>query len=337
MHIVSVNREVNPPGETRRLTHEQVWKGLVLKAEYAVPFVPAIESCEILDRWAGGLVREVSIGGRKRQERITFTEPDKVRFDRVDSAEWSTYVISQTNRGLLLTVSRGVVAQVEAPDSPEGKQRGEIELADAMQALADTLATIRRILGGELSAHGGPGWCQPMEDHADAPGSESDRSARLTEDSGTDSIGSASRREVACYAKLVALLHPNGLVCPRCSASDRLGIHRRHRGSVVDYQCGRCRRVFNAWTGTVFQGMHRTPAQILQILRGIADGIPTARLARFVSCDRKHLRELRQRLEQRAPSLLDPGLLADTRIEEEETAPKSDDESQLGERGPDRC
>jgi transposase-like protein len=137
--------------------------------------------------------------------------------------------------------------------------------------------------------------------------------------------------EETCCAKLVALLHPGGLLCPRCSAADRLGIHRRHRGSVVDYQCGRCRRVFNAWTGTVFQGMQRPPSQILRILRGFAAGIPTARLAKELFCDRKHLRELRQRLEQKAPSLLDPGLLSDTRVEEHETAPKSEDESHRGE------
>ncbi len=30
----------------------------------------------------------------------------------------------------------------------------------------------------------------------------------------------------ACYARLVALLHPDGLACPRCGAADRLGVHR---------------------------------------------------------------------------------------------------------------
>jgi transposase-like protein len=126
--------------------------------------------------------------------------------------------------------------------------------------------------------------------------------------------------EHACKAKLIAILHPGGLHCPRCGAADRLGIHRRHRGYVVDYQCGNCRRVFNAWTGTVLQRMQRRPSQILQILRGFAGGISTAQLARTLSCDRKHLRELRRRLEQNAPSLLDPGLLADTRVVDDETA-----------------
>lgn len=33
--------------------------------------------------------------------------------------------------------------------------------------------------------------------------------------------------EDACYTKLVELLHPDGLACPRCTERQRLGIHRR--------------------------------------------------------------------------------------------------------------
>ena len=56
--------------------------------------------------------------------------------------------------------------------------------------------------------------------------------------------------EGACYTKLLELLHPAGLACPQCGEAHRLGIHRRHRDPVLDYQCGACGRVFNAWTGT---------------------------------------------------------------------------------------
>ena len=35
--------------------------------------------------------------------------------------------------------------------------------------------------------------------------------------------------EDACYTKLVELLHPDGLACPRCGERQRLGIHRCHR------------------------------------------------------------------------------------------------------------
>lgn len=117
--------------------------------------------------------------------------------------------------------------------------------------------------------------------------------------------------EDACYAKLVDLLHPDGLACPRCGARDRLGVHRRHRAPVLDYQCGSCGRVFNAWTGTTLHGMQRRPSQILLILRGIAQGATTARLARELGCDRMKLLGLRHRLQEHALLGLDRNPLGD--------------------------
>lgn len=124
--------------------------------------------------------------------------------------------------------------------------------------------------------------------------------------------------EDACYAWLVDLLHPGGLACPRCGQPDRLCVHRRHRAPVLDYQCGDCRRVFNAWTGTVLQGMRRTPSQVVLILRGIAQGVPTAQLARELGCDRMHLLGLRHRLQDQARRWADRNPLGDARVEADE-------------------
>ena len=122
----------------------------------------------------------------------------------------------------------------------------------------------------------------------------------------------------ACYDRLVELLHPGGLACPRCGADDRLGIHRRHRDPVIDYQCGHCGRVFNAFTATPLQGIRRSPAQLLLIVRGIAKAAPTAELARELGCDRKHLLELRHRLQDNAALRLDRNPLGDTVVEADE-------------------
>jgi transposase-like protein len=110
--------------------------------------------------------------------------------------------------------------------------------------------------------------------------------------------------EQACYEKLVKLLHPKGLRCPRCGRDDRMRVHRRHRDPVFDYRCGRCGRVFNAWTGTQFQKSHRRPSEILLILRGISQGQTTAGLARELKGSRGHLLELRHRLQARTASVI---------------------------------
>jgi transposase-like protein len=106
--------------------------------------------------------------------------------------------------------------------------------------------------------------------------------------------------EDACYAKLVGWLHPDGLACPRCGARDGLGVHHRHRAPVLDYRCAVCRRVFNAFTGTALQGTKRRSVELVLILRGIAQGVPTARLARELDCDRKELLDFRHRLQHAA-------------------------------------
>jgi len=124
--------------------------------------------------------------------------------------------------------------------------------------------------------------------------------------------------EDACYTKLVDLLHPDGLACPRCSERQHLGVHRRHRAPVVDYQCGGCGRVFNAFTGTSLQGTHRRPSQLLMILRGVAQGTPTAQLARELGCDRMELLALRHRLQERARLHLDRNPLDDAVVEADE-------------------
>jgi hypothetical protein len=63
---------------------------------------------------------------------------------------------------------------------------------------------------------------------------------------------------------------------------------------VLDYRRKACGRVFNAFTGTALAGTHRSPAVVMLILRGFAQSVPTAQLARELGCDRKHLLELRR-------------------------------------------
>jgi transposase-like protein len=103
----------------------------------------------------------------------------------------------------------------------------------------------------------------------------------------------------ACYQFLVRTLHPDGLRCPRCGQDKGLWVHDRHRTPVHDFRC-RCGAVFNAYTATPLPKTHRTPPQLVLILRGIWQGTPTARLARELGCDRKHLLGLRHRLQDLA-------------------------------------
>jgi hypothetical protein len=122
----------------------------------------------------------------------------------------------------------------------------------------------------------------------------------------------------ACYAKLLGLLHPTGLACPSCQAGEHLRVHRRHRAPALDHRGTACGRVFNAFTGTGLEGTHRRPAEILLILRGFAQGVPAAQRARELGCDRKHLLELRRRMQADAERWLDRNPLGDAVVEADE-------------------
>ena len=75
---------------------------------------------------------------------------------------------------------------------------------------------------------------------------------------------------------------------------------------------------FNAFTGTALAGTHRTPAEIVLAVRGFAQGVPTAQLARELGCDRKHLLELSRDVQAKAERWLDRNPLVDQVVEADE-------------------
>jgi transposase-like protein len=124
--------------------------------------------------------------------------------------------------------------------------------------------------------------------------------------------------EDACFAKLLGWLHPDGLACPRCGTRDGLHVHRRHRAPLLDYRCSACRRVFNAFTGTALHGTKRRPVELVLIVRGFAQGVPTAQLARELGCDRAELLDFRHRLQEAACRGLDRTPSGDRVLEADE-------------------
>ncbi len=124
--------------------------------------------------------------------------------------------------------------------------------------------------------------------------------------------------ENACYQFLIDIFHPQGLHCPRCQTQEGLQIQNYYRDLILNYRCTQCRRVFNAWTGTLFQGTHWRPTQRVLILRGFTQGVSTAQLARELSCSRRPLLDLRHKFQAQAQSNLDRKPLEDDHVEADE-------------------
>ena len=87
---------------------------------------------------------------------------------------------------------------------------------------------------------------------------------------------------------------------------------------MLDYRCGQCRRVFNAFTGTVFQKTPSHSSELVLILCGIAQGVPTAKLARELKVNRPHLLLMRHKLQANSQARLDRTALPDTEVEADE-------------------
>jgi transposase-like protein len=113
--------------------------------------------------------------------------------------------------------------------------------------------------------------------------------------------------EQACYDFLLHVLHPDGLRCPQGHPLPAAqAAHDRHRAPILDYRCRICGAVFNLFTGTIWTKTHYRCSTIVQILRGIAQGVPTKHLAAELGIDRGQLLERRHRIQALVAQHLSP-------------------------------
>ncbi|MBB5399014.1 SRPBCC family protein [Paraburkholderia sp. BR13439] len=84
-HLIQINDPLNPLVES--MTREQLWEGLVLRAEQPQLFVMGLDSCTILSRDGNVLERELHYGQATVRDRVTLQESDSVRYDILPTAE----------------------------------------------------------------------------------------------------------------------------------------------------------------------------------------------------------------------------------------------------------
>ncbi|WP_414442605.1 SRPBCC family protein [Burkholderia sp. 22PA0106] len=78
-HLIQINAMDNPMLPT--LTRDQLWEGLVLRAEQPQLFVIGLDDCKISDRTDTTLERELHFGQATIRDRVTFTPNHQVRYD----------------------------------------------------------------------------------------------------------------------------------------------------------------------------------------------------------------------------------------------------------------
>lgn len=78
-HLVEINDPMNPLIDT--LTREQLWRGLVLRAEQPTMFIPHLDHCEILERGAGTMKRRLTFGELVIEDQVHLTPLQEVRYE----------------------------------------------------------------------------------------------------------------------------------------------------------------------------------------------------------------------------------------------------------------
>jgi transposase-like protein len=119
-----------------------------------------------------------------------------------------------------------------------------------------------------------------------------------------------------CTLWLERHLPPQGLTCPHCGPPDKR-VFRAH-GHFPAYRCRACHGYYTLLTGTIFAKTRQRPATLVLLLRGIAKGEPTARLARELGGSRKQLHTLRRRIQANLNATAPTGVMPGTAFEADE-------------------
>ena len=122
--------------------------------------------------------------------------------------------------------------------------------------------------------------------------------------------------DATCLAWLEQFIHPNGFVCPHCGSPDRRLFVRRQ--AFPGYRCRACDRYYTLVTNTALEKTRQRPATLVLLLRVIAKGEPSARLAGELHISRKQLSSLRLRVQHNVGEPAPTDVMTGTEFEADE-------------------
>lgn len=84
-HLVIVNEPTDPL--IADLSREELWFGLLCRAENPRPFLPGLDSCTIVERGENTLIRDLRFGKLLIRDRVELRPMDCVRFESERTSE----------------------------------------------------------------------------------------------------------------------------------------------------------------------------------------------------------------------------------------------------------
>lgn len=145
-HLVVINDPADPAlGE---LTREELWFGLLCRAEDPRAFLPGLETCTIVERRDTQLVRELKFGTAVIRDRVTLAPMESVCFESAPTESHAggslTIAIEEPAPGQLVLRFRYLTTLPDEAGSPD---RAYVEYVKSAyhQSDLDTVRVIRMI------------------------------------------------------------------------------------------------------------------------------------------------------------------------------------------------
>jgi len=145
-HLIQINDPFNPLIDP--LSREQLWRGLVLRAENPLLFVMALDRFEIVERGENALTRVLHFGELRLRDRVSFSPMQQVRYEVEATGDSPAATLAMTIeepepdqlfvRFDYETLRRDETAPLEAFYGSFAKQA-------YVEADIDTIGTIRRL------------------------------------------------------------------------------------------------------------------------------------------------------------------------------------------------
>ncbi len=93
-HLIEINDPLNPLIDT--ITRDQLWRGLVLRADSPKLFIPHLDECTIDERESGSFRRRLRYGDLQIVDRVILTPLEEVRYDVAAQGEISASSLTMT-------------------------------------------------------------------------------------------------------------------------------------------------------------------------------------------------------------------------------------------------
>lgn len=153
-HLIEINDPLNPLADT--MTREQLWRGLVLRAENPKMFMPHLDECTLGERESGSFTRRLRYGELVIDDVVHLTPLQEVRYEVPAQGEIAASRMSMT----IEAPSEGVMwvrflyddGNASAADEM-GKMYEDFKKSAYQEADIDTIKIVRQLASeGKLDA-----------------------------------------------------------------------------------------------------------------------------------------------------------------------------------------